>query len=297
MKFPGHTCFVGTALFLVAFPFSCDRENKGTDLRAVIGEITTQSGVEMVALAGGTFTMGRDRDSGDESPAHSVTLSPFLIDKYEVMQEHYERLMTANPAHFKGPRNPVEQVRWSDAVDYCNARSREEGLDPAYDQVTFDCNFESNGYRLPTEAEWEFACHAGTDTDFCFGSDPGKLRSYALFADNSGNKTHPAGSLKSNAWGLFDMHGNVSEWCHDCYAADYYRSSPRENPRGPSEGKNRVLRGGSWASSAESNRATYRMFDNPGITDACFAKDTYGFRCVRRLSDAERATLLEKSHP
>jgi len=249
----------------------------------VLGEITTKNGAVMIALAGGTFRMGNNSGAPDESPVHEVTIAPFWMDKHEVTQERYETLMMSNPSHFKGPQNPIEQVRWSEAADYCNARSVEEGLKPCYDEVTYECNFDSNGYRLPTEAEWEFACRAGTTTQYDFGSDPRILGRYGHSSENSGDKTHPVGSLNPNRWGFYDLYGNVSEWCNDRYAPDYYVSSPGENPRGPTEGNTRVLRGGSWASSAENCRASSRLFDDPGIADACFAKDTYGFRCVRSV--------------
>ena len=203
--------------------------------------------------------------------------------------------MFANPAHFKGERNPVEQVRWSDAAEFCNARSRNDGLDPCYDEVTFECNFNANGYRLPTEAEWEYASRAGSQADYPFGGDPRKLRTYAHYSENAGNRTLPVGTLKPNAWGLFDMLGNVAEWCQDRYAEGYYQASPAQDPRGPAEGANRVLRGGAWNSRADACRVTYRSFDNPGITDACFAKDVYGFRCVRNLNEAERAELASQA--
>ena len=230
--------------------------------------------------------MGSDRGGDDESPKHSVTVSPFAMDRYEVTQGNYEKLMLADPAHFKGARNPVEQVRWSDAAEYCNLRSLEEGLEPAYDDVTYECNFDASGYRLPTEAEWEFACRAGSDTKYGFGDSERKLKTHAVYADASGGRTHPVGSKKRNAWGFYDLHGNVVEWCNDRYGADYYDESPAENPRGPEQGDKRVLRGGAWASTAESVRASYRAYGDPGITDACFAKDTYGFRCVRRLAES-----------
>ncbi len=282
-------------LILLSFFTACTSQpgDKSASSKAVLGELSTPSGQEMVALSGGTFMMGRDGD-GDESPKHKVAVSPFLIDKHEVVQEQYEKLMFANPAHFKGPQRPVEQVRWSDAAEYCNKRSEAEGLEPVYDSLTFESNFNANGYRLPTEAEWEYACRAGTDTDYDFGNDVRKLLNHAVFAENSRDMTQPVGSQKPNAWGIFDLYGNVSEWVHDCYAPNYYKSSPKENPTGPTTGDKRVLRGGSWTSSAENCRASVRMFDTPGITDACFAKDTYGFRCVRKLTESDRSNHSTK---
>ncbi|MCA9271038.1 MAG: SUMF1/EgtB/PvdO family nonheme iron enzyme, partial [Planctomycetales bacterium] len=143
----------------------------------------------------------------------------------------------------------------------------------------------------PTEAEWEYAARAGADTDYSFGSSPQALKDYACYAGNSTLKTDPVGQKKPNAWGFFDMYGSVSEWCHDVYDETYYSASPADDPRGPETGRKRVLRGGSWKSSDAACRATIRQADVPGITDACFARDTYGFRCVRRPSDDELQQL------
>ena len=147
------------------------------------------------------------------------------MDKFAVTQKSYEGLMGTNPSKFKGPDKPVERVSWLAAVKYCNMRSLKEGLHPCYDAETMACNFEADGYRLPTEAEWEYACRAGSTTDYSFGNDPGLLREYGWFKDNSGEATNPVGEKRPNAWGLHDMHGNVSEWCSDFYAEDAYRQS------------------------------------------------------------------------
>jgi len=247
-------------------------------------EITTESGVQMILLPGGTFTMGDENGEIDETP-HEVTVGPFLIDKFEVTQEEYERVMGDNPSKFKGNRNPVEQVRWSDAVRYCNERSRLEGLEPAYDLKTWTCRFEANGYRLPTEAEWEYAARAGTNTAYSFGNSEAKLRQHAWFKANAGGKPRPVGQLRPNPWGLFDMHGNVWEWCNDFYKVDYYAESPKNNPKGPESGDKKVLRGGCWNSTPDACRSAYRYNENPAYTDACFGYDIYGFRCVRSYDE------------
>jgi formylglycine-generating enzyme required for sulfatase activity len=153
---------------------------------------------------------------------------------------------------------------------------------------TWKCNFAANGYRLPTEAEWEYACRAGTTTTYFFGDDESKLKAYAWFEDNSGGKPRPVGQKPANPWGLYDMHGNVWEWCNDFYKVDYYQESPRENPRGPETGETKVLRGGAWKFSAESCRSGYRYNENPGYADVCFGYDIYGFRCVRNAGDSTR---------
>ena len=242
--------------------------------------IKTATGMEMVAIPGGWFEMGNKAGAADERPVHKVWVGPFWMDRFEVVQEEFRRYQLSDPSHFKGPRQPLEQINWTDATLYCNDRSRAEGLEPCYDEETWQCNFQANGYRLPTEAEREYACRAGTGTKYSFGNNASQLKSYAWFADNSAGKTHPVGQKKPNPWGLYDMHGNVAEWCHDYYAEDYYQQSPQKNPQGPPKSAERVLRGGAWNSSADSCRSSYRGSD-PSINDTCLASDAIGFRCVR----------------
>jgi len=245
-------------------------------------ETTTESETQMVLLPGGTFTMG-DENEIDATP-HEVTVSAFYIDTNLVTQKQYEKLMGDNPSRWKANTNPVEQMRWSDGVRYCNARSESEGLQACYDLDTWKCNFAANGYRLPTEAEWEYACRAGTTTAYFFGDDASKLKAYAWFEDNSGGKPRPVGRKPANPWGLYDMHGNLWEWCNDFYKVDYYQESPKENPRGPETGETKVLRGGAWKFSAESCSSAYRYNENPGYADVCFGYDIYGFRCVKNAA-------------
>jgi formylglycine-generating enzyme required for sulfatase activity len=236
----------------------------------------------LVQIPAGRFTMG-DKDEVD-APLHEVSVSAFLMDKDLVTQEQYQKLMGANPSRWKGGQNPVEQLRWSDAVRFCNKRSEAEGLRPCYDLQTLKCDFTADGYRLPTEAEWEYACRAGTTTAYFFGDSPAKLGDYAWFEKNAGGHPRPVGQKQPNPWGLFDMAGNVWQWCHDFYVVDYYAQAPRLDPTGPSDGKNKVLRGGAWRFSADNCRSGYRYNENPGSSDVCFGYDIYGFRCVRRAS-------------
>ena len=236
----------------------------------------------MVQIPAGSFQMGNRGGKEDESYVHTVTLDAILMDKYEVTQAEFEKYQLPNPSHFKGANLPVEQVTWVQAAVYCNARSKAEGLTPCYNEDTAACDFEADGYRLPTEAEWEYACRAGSDSDYGFGSEVRRLGDYAWFADNSNKKTHPVGEKKPNAWGLFDMHGNVAEWCNDVYEKDYYSNAPAKNPHGPADGKEYVLRGGSWKSGAEALRSSSRLAESPGFSDACLARDAIGFRCVRK---------------
>jgi len=251
----------------------CGREKSTT-----VKDIRTKSGIEMVFLPGGTFMMGGERQG--ETPAHRVKVESFYIDKYEVTQEMYRILELPNPSHFKGEKKPVEMVAWMNAAIYCNERSIEEGLTPCYDENTWECNYSADGYRLPTEAEWEYAARAGNSGKYFFG-DPKNLKNYAVFRENSSGRTSDAGTKKPNAWGICDMYGNVAEWCGDFYSDSYYSRSPELNPRGPGEGNERVIRGGSWDDPASVIYSGARAFD-ASFNDACILRDTIGFRCVRR---------------
>ena len=258
--------------------------------------VVTASGVEMVYLPGGEFTMGSNQGNADEAPAHKVTVGAFLMDQFEVTHEMFAKAQLPNPSHWQDhPKKPVERVRWRDAKQYCNERSLLEGLKPCYNEKTpdWDCDYAANGYRLPTEAEWEYACRAGGDGPYDFGT-PDKLRQHAWFADNAAEKTHIVGEKKPNRWGIFDLYGNVSEWCEDVYSPTYYRENAPVDPRGPpSPGKDvkRVMRGGSWKASADMCRATFRQGERTGDTDACFYTDYCGFRCVRRATPEELQKL------
>jgi len=249
--------------------------------------VVTKSGIEMIVIPGGLFEMGSKGASPDEMPVHKVSISPFWMDRYEVVQEEFRKYQLPDPSHFKGARQPLEQINWTDAALYCNERSRAEGLKPCYDEKTWECDFAADGYRLPTEAEWEYACRAGSSTQYNFGNGSGSLKDHAWYTENSSATTHPVGQKKPNAWGLYDMHGNVAEWCNDHYAESYYAQSPDKDPRGPAEGKERALRGGAWNSSAESCRSAYRASD-PSIDDTCLANDAIGFRCVRNAPAGQR---------
>jgi formylglycine-generating enzyme required for sulfatase activity len=238
-------------------------------------------------INGGTFTMGSLADElgrdDDETP-HQVTVSTFLLRRYEVTQVEYQEVMGRNPSSFKGDNNPVDSVNWYDAVEFCNRLSQSEGLTPAYtiDGVNVRWNRDANGYRLPTEAEWEYACRAGTTTPFSTGNNITTNQ-----ANYSGNypynnnargenrqQTTPVGIFAPNPWGLHDMHGNVAELCWDWYGD--YLSAAQTDPAGASFGTYRVIRGGSWYNSAEGARSALRNIIPPAYRYAFV-----GFRLAR----------------
>ena len=253
-----------------------------------------------VRINGGTFTMGSpanepQRDS-DETQ-RQVTVSGFFMGSYQVAQWEYEEVMGTNPGNFKGPTLPVN-VNWFDAVEYCNRRSQQEGLTPAYtisgsgDNRTVTWNRNANGYRLPTEAEWEYACRAGTTTPFNTGNNitTAQANFYGESPYNNNARgiyrymTTPVGNFAANAWGLFDMHGNVWEWCWDWYGT--YPSSAQTDPVGPASGDGRVIRGGSWVSHGQELRSANRSYAPPSTVadiDHSGFYYAYGFRVVRSL--------------
>ena len=194
--------------------------------------------LELVLIPAGEFLMGSpdsDKDAdADEKPQHKVRITrPFYLGKYLVTQEQWEAVMRNNPSHFKGPKNPVEKVSWDDCQQFLDKLNKRQG-NPA------------DKFVLPTEAQWEYACRAGSTTRYCFGDDESKLGEYAWYDKNSDEKAHPVGEKKPNAWGLYDMHGSVWEWCQDWYGDGYYKESPVDDPTGPATGSRRALRGGSW---------------------------------------------------
>ncbi len=210
-------------------------------------------GMKLTLIPAGTFQMGstdaeKDAES-NEKPQHEVRITrPFYLGVHEVTQGQYQAVMGQNPSQFKGSDDlPVETVSWLDAVKFCNKLSEREGRKPYYHidggAVTIA---GGEGYRLPTEAEWEYACRAGTTTRYSFGDDENALGQYAWYHTNSGIQTHPVGKKQPNAFGLYDMQGNVWEWCWDGYDGDYYKRSPADDPRGFELAANRVFRGGSW---------------------------------------------------
>jgi len=222
--------------------------------------------MKLVLIRPGKFVMGSpDSEKGRESkegPQHEVVIAkPFYMGVTEVTQAQYEAVMGTNPSKFKGPTNPVESVIWSDTVEFCRKLSEKTG----------------KTFRLPTEAEWEYACRAGTKTRFSFGDSESILGDYAWCESNSGKNTHPVGQKKPNAWGLYDMHGNVWEWCADIYGP--YSSEASVDPRGATSGGDCMVRGGSWYN-GNGDIVSFRCADRSNRAPA--NRDySIGFRCAR----------------
>ena len=194
--------------------------------------------LELVLIPAGEFMMGSpdsDKDAAAaEKPQHRVRITkPFYLGKYLVTQDQWDGLMGSNPSRFQGPKNPVERVSWDDCQKFLGKLNAKVGSG-------------AGKFRLPSEAQWEYACRAGSKTKYCFGDDETQLGEYAWHLQNSDGKTHPVGEKKPNAWGLYDMHGNVWEWCQDWYEDGYYKESPVDDPQGPATGADRVFRSGSW---------------------------------------------------
>ena len=198
----------------------------------------------------------------DETPAHQITISkPFYLGTYEVTQWQWQAIMGNNPSRFKyDPNLPVENVSWDDVQEFLRRLNARESGPP---------------YRLPTEAEWEYAARAGMTTAYSFGNLH-QLGEYAWYEDNAGRTTHPVGQRKPNAWGLYDVHGNVWEWVQDWYGP--YTAGAAVDPAGPSSGSARVHRGGSWNSTARVCRSANRNYGVPGMR-----YDDLGFRLLREV--------------
>jgi formylglycine-generating enzyme required for sulfatase activity len=239
----------------------------------------TNAPAGFVLIRGGTFTMGSpagEPERGTDETQHRVTVSDFYMAVSSVTQREYRELMRENPSEFNGDNLPVENVTWFDAVRFCNARSARERLTPAYtisgETVTWNRN--ANGYRLPTEAEWEYACRAGTTTPFNTGNNitDRQANCYNHYGYNNnpnggtsgGYRSRPieVNSFTANSWGLFDMHGNSADWCWDWYGE--YGASAQTNPTGLATGTLRINRGGGWNDFPKHIRSAYRAAMPPG---------------------------------
>jgi formylglycine-generating enzyme len=246
--------------------------------------------MELVAVEGGTFFMGNDYSvNQDEAPEHKVTLNSFYIGKYEVTFEEFDRFCSAtgwekpDDAKLGRDKNPVMNISWEAAVMFCNWLSRTEGFDRVYtikrdtNSTTVTCDWNANGYRLPTEAEWEYAAKGGNQSKGYAFSGSNNPEEVAWYFANSGGRPQPVGLKKPNELGIFDMTGNVREWCWDIYDKDYYKKSPENNPTGPTTGLRRVYRGGAWNFKIDFLRITSREFMGPSKNYG-----NVGFRVVRK---------------
>jgi formylglycine-generating enzyme required for sulfatase activity len=263
--------------------------------------IKNSIGMTFELIPAGEFLMGSpDNDKGaekHEKPQHRVRITrPFYLGAYEVTQAQYEAVMGNNPSYFSASgngsdrvvagqstdRHPVENVSWLDAVKFCNKLGEMEGRPPFFEidgENVRVPDWSRPGYRLPTEAEWEYACRANapTVTRYSFGNDAASLGEFAWYKGNSGRKTHPVGETRPNGFGLFDMHGNVWEWCWDGYGEGYYKESREDDPRGSDGAANRVLRGGAWDFGPQGERSAFRLQRAGGYL-------TRGFRVARGQS-------------
>ncbi|MFA4986763.1 MAG: formylglycine-generating enzyme family protein [Candidatus Brocadiia bacterium] len=241
---------------------------KSPPASVVIGDLVRNAPFPIVAVPPGTFSMGSSSGHSDESPVRTVTISrPFCIGVTEITQAQYRSVTNENRSDVVGPDMPAVNVSWSNAVDFCKALTRMEreiGHLP-----------EGMEYRLPTEAEWEYCCRSGSTGAFSFGDDPGMLGDYAWFCGNMGNTQSPVGKKKPNAWGIFDMHGSVAEWCYDWYGPYSVSPGVTIDPVGPAEGEQRVFRGGSWGMDADRCRCACREQEWPN-----FIFESNGFRVV-----------------
>ena len=242
---------------------------------------TNSIGMKLVLIPAGEFMMGECRDDvfqGNWS-AHRVRITkPFYLAVTEVTQGQYQQIMGTNPSEYKSKdtmEHPVQKVTWDDAVQFCQRLSQKEG----------------ETYRLPTEAEWEYACRAGSSRTWCFGNEKSTLDEYAWYDKNNSHRTHPVGKKKPNAWGLYDMYGNVSEWCADRRAGNsYYENSPTDDPGGPGPDARsaslelRVTRGGSF----NGNIVDCRSAGCRGVS-AKVGLDNVGFRVVRVVAESRGA--------
>ncbi len=241
--------------------------------------ITNSIGMKLVLIHAGSFTMGSPAADGrkEETPPHEVTISKsYYLGSYEVTQDQYEKVIGSNPSRFNGSKYPVERVSWDDAVSFCQKLSEMPEEKAA-----------GRRYQLPTEAEWEYACRAGSTTSYSFGDTAESLGEFAWFGENSEQEPHPVGEKKPNRWGLHDMHGNVWEWCQDWHAD--YTSDEATDPQGPIRGLHRVYRSASWEVDACDCRSATR-----GCCLPLIRIHEIGFRVAMSLPAKKPATASTK---
>jgi len=263
---------LGLLLLMLLIAVWCEDSTHG---QQPVKSITNTIGMKLNKIPAGTFTMGSpesEADREDDETQHKVRISKaFYMQTTEVTQGQWKEVMGTAPWKGKsyvkeGPNYAASYVSWDDAIAYCKKLSEKEG----------------KTYRLPTEAEWEYACRAATETRWSFGNDEKELGDYAWYEENAldidEKYAHQVGLKKPNAFGLYDMHGNVYEWCHDYFEEDYYKQSPEKDPTGPTSGSFRVFRGGSWNDITRFSRSANRYGG-----DADNRNNVVGFRLVREL--------------
>jgi len=251
--------------------FACGEDKQNFFHVDIVSYLDQGRDIEMVSMPGGAYAMGSalypsftveitpfgpDTTFNLERPVHVVSVSSFLISSTEITHEQYVAIMGETPWQFTGETNmPAERVSWTDAANFCNELSKYMGLNPCYSQ-DYRCNFGANGFRLPTEAEWEYAARAGVKAEYYFGDSQGGLGLAGWYSGNSGSRPQIVASRNPNAAGLYDMHGNVMEACQDWY--DELPDSPVKDPVGSDTGIRRVFRGGSWSNDAKYCRSATR---------------------------------------
>jgi formylglycine-generating enzyme required for sulfatase activity len=263
-------------------------EKKGSNANDATNPLTRKTirnsiGLTLQIIPAGEFMMGSQEHevgaTAEEKPRHKVRISSFYLGTYEVTQSQYAAVTGANPSWFcptaggkdkvdgrSTGQHPVESVAWLDAVVFCNTLSQKEGRSPYY-QVSGEnaqiSDRNASGYRLPTEAEWEYACRSGSTEKYAFGDEPWMLAKHGWFRENSDYTSHPVGEKRPNDYGLYDMYGNVWEWCSDWFDDSYYKRSPRDDPPGAVAAKDRVRRGGGMGSNPNDMRSAYRLRSSP----------------------------------
>ncbi len=249
---PSSVLSICIALLLASVTFG--RVPQAKQPKTLMLELTDNVQMQVVLVPAGKFQMGFQPEDtryfAPEIPGHEVTISrSFYLGKYLVTQQQWQALMPVNPSKFVGPQNPVDGVSWNDANDFCRKLATRTALP----------------VRLPTDAEWEYACKAGTQTAFFFGNDPNDLADYAWYKDNSNDVTHPVGLKKPNPWGLYDICGNVWQWCSDWYAELDKITDPVTDPKGPPRSRlgAHVLRGGAWHTGYAFSHSAMRGGDFP----------------------------------
>ena len=233
----------------------------GTDSsNTIFYEIEEKPAIEFIHVNAGTFMMGSEKGFGPEQPVHKVTISKaFQISRHEITQKIWQLVMHTNPSNVKSDNLPVMNVDWKEAISFCNELSKLYGYDTVYvlsnEEYTYDTS--ATGFRLPTEAEWEYACRAGSQGDF---PGTGNIDDMGWYNGNSAYNPHPVGTKNPNDWGIYDMNGNAWEWCWDWYSPEYYQTSPDTDPLGPATGLRHVLRGGSCSDGASFARSANRTY-------------------------------------